>query len=62
MEVEYVSEKVEVDANGNMNPFVQDFLEIFEKFSIPEHMFVKTTKVRIFFPHFSSMSQNSFSS
>lgn len=55
VEVEYISEKVEVDANGNMNPLVQDYLEVFEKFAIPEQMFLEATKARFFFSYYSSM-------
>lgn len=48
--VEYISAKPAFeDADGNMDPAIQDFLRVFEKFSIPEEMFQETIKVRTFF-------------
>lgn len=48
--VEYVSDKPALeDADGNIDPAIQDFLRVFEKFAIPEEMFLETTKVSIHF-------------
>lgn len=60
--MEYISEKVEVDANGNMNPLVQDFLEVFEKFAVPEQMFLEATKVCFFFLSLFIYASNSYRS
>ena len=46
MEVEYVSEKPAFeDANGNLNPLMQDLMRVFDKFTAAEDMFPIATKV-----------------
>lgn len=48
--MEYVSEKPDFgDANGFMNPLMQDFQRIFEKFAPPELLLLESTKVPILF-------------
>jgi len=48
VEVEYVSEKPDFgDANGFMDPLMEDFQRIFDKFILPEAMSLELTKVPI---------------
>lgn len=48
--MEYVSEKPDFgDANGFMDPLMQDFQRIFEKFAPPETLLLESSKVLILF-------------
>lgn len=58
VEVEYVSEKPAFeDANGNLNPLMQDLMRVFDKFTAAEDMFPIATKV-LFQPFLCSVRIN----
>lgn len=46
MEIEYVSEKPEfADSNGHLDPLIEDFVRVFEKFTNAEELFPVFQKV-----------------
>lgn len=55
--MEYISDKPRLeDENGHMNPLIQDFLRVFEKFAAAEEMFPISIKVQNFLKnHFMGM-------
>lgn len=47
VEIEYVSEKPDfADSNGHLNPLIEDFVRVFEKFTNAEELFPVARKVR----------------